>query len=153
MTIAFPYILWCFKTEFMRALSKLTLMTPREHVGLMTCLVFIWLMFFSYWEFCLKWLYALSSCPYVQLGNFITWCFFISWCQMGMAVPEGRPPCLLCALLELITYFFCLRNERKFIFVLLSLWTGTHILLAKVFCKPCVLFSNKPYHAEQNVRW
>lgn len=105
----------------------------------MMCLVFIWLR-----EFSLKWLCVflifMSIHAVRELHNLI---HFITYCKMGMALPEGRPTCLVCFPPELITRFFCLRTERKFVSVLLAFWMWKcFLLLAEVFCKP--QYSCKP---------
>lgn len=115
----------------------------------MMCLVFIWLLF-RYEEFSLKWLCVflifMSIHAVSELHNLI---LLITCCKMGMALPEGRPTCLVCVPPELTTFFLCLRIERKFISVLLAFWTWKRFLLAMVFCKPqysckfCTLLSSK----------
>lgn len=107
------------------------------------CLVFIWLLFRCR-EFSLKWLCVflifMSIHAVRELHNLI---HLITCCKMGMALPEGRPTCLVCVAPELITHFLCLRTEIKSLSVLLAFWMWKRFLLfAKVFCKP--QYSCKP---------
>lgn len=114
----------------------------RVHVGgsycvrQIMCLVFIWLLF-KYQEFSLKCLCVFIFMAIRAVRELHNLILLIKYCKMGMALPGGRPTCLVYVPPELITFFLCLRIERKFISVLLAFWTLKHfLLLAKAFCKP-----------------
>lgn len=97
---------------------------------IMMSLVFIWLLF-RYQEFSLKWLYVfifMSIHAVRELHNLI---HLITYCKMGMALPEGRPTCLVYVPPELITHFLCLRTERTFLSVPWPFGCGN-----AVFCWP-----------------
>lgn len=120
--------------------------------NIMMCLVFLWLLF-RYQEFSLKclcvFLIFMSIRAVRELHNLI---LLITCCKMGMALPEGRSTCLVYVPLELITHFFCLRTERKFISVLLAFWLWKRLLLlAKVSVNHSTAVSAACYWSSKTV--